>query len=106
MSDAVGLNSSTTTWETPSMKSLDEAVWQGWKAKGHAQDRRGRGTRIKALKLVSIIALLAIAALWSQLVSHEIMIRCVLVAVGGGMMFEALSKRQYGCRDLKAAHID
>jgi len=106
MSDAVELNRSTTTRGTPSLKPLDEAVWQGWKAKGRAQDRRGRGTRIKALQLVSIIALLAVAALWSQLVSHEIMIRCVLAAVGGGMMFEALSKRQYGCRDLKAVHID
>ncbi len=106
MSDAVGLNSSRTTRGTSSLKPLDEAVWQAWKAGGQAQDRRGGETRIKALKLVSIIALLAVAALWSQLVSYEIMIRCVLAAVGGGVMFEALSKRQYGRRDLKAAHID
>ena len=47
-----------------------------------------------ALKWGSIVALLAVAALWSQLASYEIVIRCVLAAAAG-MMFEAFNKRQY-----------
>lgn len=48
-----------------------------------------------ALKWGSIVALLAVAALWSQLASYEIVIRCVLAAAAVGMMFEAFNKRQY-----------
>ncbi len=50
MSDAVGVKKSTAMWESHPVKPLDEAVWEAWKAKGRAQDRRGRETRIKALK--------------------------------------------------------
>jgi hypothetical protein len=96
MSDAVGVKRPTATWEAPAVEPLDEAVWQAWKAKGRARDRQGRETRLKALKWGSIVALLAVAGLWSQLTSYEILIRCVLAAVAGGMMFEALNKRQYG----------
>jgi hypothetical protein len=77
------------------VKPLDEAVWQAWKAKGRARERQGRATRIKALKWGSIVALLAVAGLWSQLASYEILIRCVLAAAAVGMMFEAFNKRQY-----------
>ena len=95
MSDAVGLKRSTPAWESLPVKPLDEAVWQAWKAKGHARDRKGRETRIKALKWGSIVVLLAVAALWSQLTSYEILIRCILAAAEVGMMFEAFNKRRY-----------
>jgi uncharacterized protein DUF6804 len=95
MSDTVGLKGSTSTWETPASKPLDEAVWHAWKAKGRAEDRRDRESRIKALKWGSIVALLAIAGLWSQLTSYDIVIRCVLAAAAVGMMFEAFNKRQH-----------
>lgn len=95
MSNAVGLKRSTPAWESPPVKPLDEAVWQAWKAKGRARDRKGIETRIKALKWGSIVALLAVAALWSQLMSYEILIRCVLAAAAVGMMFEAFNKRRY-----------
>lgn len=95
MSDAVGVKRPTTTWEAPAVKPLDEAAWQAWKAKGRARDRQDRETRIKALKWGSIVTLLAVAGLWSQLASYEIVIRYVLAAVAGGMMFEAFNKRQY-----------
>jgi len=84
-----------TTWEAPAVKPLDEAVWQAWIAKGRARDRQARETRIKALKWGSIVALLALAGLWSQLTSYDIVIRCILAAAGVGMMFEAFNKRQY-----------
>jgi len=96
MSDAGGVKKSTPTWESPPVKPLDEAVWQAWKAKGRAQDRKGRETRVKALKWASIVALLAVFALWSQLVPpYETLVRCVLAAAAVGMMIEAFNKRQY-----------
>ena len=95
MSDAVGLKGSTNTLTTPASKPLDEAVWQAWKAKGRAQDKRGRETRIKALQWGSIVAFLAVAGIWSQVPSYDIVIRCVLAAGASGVMLEAFNKRQY-----------
>jgi hypothetical protein len=95
MSKALAVKKSTTAWESPPVKPLDEAVWQAWKAKGRAQEMQGRESRIKALKWGSIVAFLAVAGLWSQLAPHEIVIRCVLAAAAVGMMFEAFRKRQY-----------
>ena len=95
MSDAVGLKGPTNTLTTPASKPLDEAVWQAWKAKGRAQDKRGRETRIKALKWGSIVAFLAVAGIWSQVPSYDIVIRCVLAAGAIGVMLEAFNKRQY-----------
>ncbi|HUN81916.1 MAG TPA: DUF6804 family protein [Phycisphaerae bacterium] len=95
MSKAVAVKESTTAWESPPVKPLDEAVWQAWKAKGLAQDREDRETRIRALKWVSIVSLLSVAALWSQLTSYEIVIRCVLASAAIGMMLETFNKRRY-----------
>ncbi len=95
MSDPVGLKGSTNTSTTPASKPLDEAVWQAWKVKGRAQDNRGREARIKALKWGSIVALLTVAGIWSQVPSYDIVIRCVLAAGAIGVMFEAFNKRQY-----------
>ena len=103
MSDAVGVKRPTITWETPAVKPLDEAVWQAWIAKGRARDSKGRETRMKVLKWGSIVALLAVAALWSQVVSYEILIRFVLAAAAVGMMFEAFNKRQYALLAVFAA---
>lgn len=95
MSDAAELKRSTPAWESPPVKPLDEAVWQAWKAKGRDRDRKDREIRVTALKWCSIVALLAVAALWSQLTPYEIVIRCVLAAAAAGMMFEAFSKRRH-----------
>jgi 4-hydroxybenzoate polyprenyltransferase len=96
MAKAVAVKKSTTAWESPPVKLLDEAVWQAWKAKARDRDRKGRETRIKVLKGASIVALLAVAALWSQLTRYEIVIRCVLASAAAAMMFETFNKRQYG----------
>ena len=96
MSDAVGVKRPATTWEAPAVKPLDEAAWQAWIARGRARDRQGRETRMKALKWASIVVLLAVAGLWSQLASYDIVIRCVLAVAAAGMMLEAFHKRQYG----------
>ena len=101
MSDAVERPAA--TWEAPAVKSLDEAVWQAWKAKGRARDRQARETRIKALKWASIVALLAVFALWSQLAPYETLVRCLLAAAAVGMMFETFNKRQYALGAVFAA---
>jgi len=93
MSDAVKRPAA--TWEAPAVKPLDAAVWEAWKAKGRARDRQARETRMKALKWGSIVALLVVAGLWSQIASYEIVIRCALTAAAVGMMFETFNKRQY-----------
>ena len=95
MSDAVGLKRSTTTWEMPSVKPLDEAVWEAWKAKGRARDRQARERRMKALTWGSIVALIVVAGLWSQLAPYEALVRFVLAAGATAMMFDAFNKRQY-----------
>jgi hypothetical protein len=95
MSDAVGQKQVTPAWESPAVKPLDEAIWQAWKAKGRAQDRQRRETSIRALKWGSIVALVVVAVLWSQLTSYGIWIGCVLAAASVGMMVEAFKKRQY-----------
>ncbi len=121
MSDAVGVKRPATPWEAPAVKALDEAVWQAWIVKGRARDRQGRETLMNALKWGSIVALLAVAGLGSQLTSsYDIAIRCVLAAAAVGVMFEIFHKRQralviasaipvvpsLASRDPKAAHID
>jgi hypothetical protein len=95
MSDAVRVKKPAAKWEAPAVKPLDEAVWKAWIARGRARDRQDRETGIKALKWGSIVALLAVAGLWSQLMSYDTVIRCVLAAAAVGMMFETFSKRQY-----------
>ena len=103
MSDVVAVKGPPPPWEAPAVQPLDEAVWEAWKAKGRARERQGRETRIKALKWGSIVAFLILAALWSQLASYEIVIRCVLVALAFGMMFEGFNQRQYALGAVFAA---
>ena len=51
----------------PAAKPLDEAVWQAWTAKGRALDRRSDAAIVNAVKVVSIVGLLAAAWLSSDL---------------------------------------
>ena len=103
MSGAVGVKKPATTWEPPAVEPLDEAIWQAWKAKARASDRRGRETRIKALKWGSIAALLAVAGLWSELTPYDVVILFVLAAAAVAMIFEAFNKRQYALGAVFAA---
>ncbi len=105
MSDAVEVKKPATAWEAPAVKPLDEAVWQAWIAKGRARDRQSRETRTKVLMWGSIVALLAIAWLWSQLASYDTLIRFVVAAAAIGMMFDAFNKRQYALVAVFAALV-
>ena len=66
MSTSVELQGSPERWEPAPTKPLDEAVWQAWVLKNRTQERRRSAARMKALKWVSIVGLVAAAGLWSQ----------------------------------------
>src|SRR5690349_3842066 len=66
MSTLVELQASRGVWQLPASKPLDEAVWQAWIKKGRARDRRSNLAHTKALKVISIAALLAAAAAGSD----------------------------------------
>ena len=82
-------------WAPPAAKPLDEAVWQAWVAKGRAQDRRGRATRIRAVKLASIAGLLGMAGLWSHVAPFGVAVRVLLSAGAMVVMFQAFRARYY-----------
>jgi len=58
MSTAVELLTPQKVWTPPVVKSLDEAVWEAWLAKGHEQDQRRSATFMKGVKWVSIAGIL------------------------------------------------
>lgn len=75
-------------------KPLDEARWQAWMAKGRAHDVRVRGRAISAVKWVLIAALIAFAALWSQLARHEVILTSVILLGGVLVTGHATSQRE------------
>jgi hypothetical protein len=76
-------------------KPLDEAVWQAWAEKGRAQDRRGSAARVKLVKVVSSVALLAAAALWSHLTPYAVVVRFIVTAGALAVMLDAFRARHY-----------
>jgi hypothetical protein len=95
MSTSVELRESRTVWAAPLSKPLDEAVWQAWAEKGRAQDRRGSAARVKVVKMVSITALLAAAALWSHLTPYAVVVRFIVAAGALAVMLDAFRARHY-----------
>ncbi len=95
MSTLVGLPESRSGWEPPLSGPLDEAVWQTWMEKGREQDNRSSAARVKAVKWVSIAALLAAAGLWSYLTPYDIVVRFVVAAGASVLMFQAFHTRHY-----------
>ena len=95
MSALVELQGSPDVWEPPVVKPLDEAVWQAWVAKGRAQERRSSAAHMKAVKWVSIAALLVAAGLWSDLTPYEVVVRFIVAAGAMIVMFQAFHARHY-----------
>jgi hypothetical protein len=95
MSTSVELLGPQEAWVPPATKPLDEAVWQAWVGKGHAQDRRISVGRITAVKWASIAALLATAGLWSHLAPFQVVVRLVVTAGAVVVMFQAIQARHY-----------
>jgi hypothetical protein len=78
MSTLVGLQESRSGWGRPLAKPLDEALWQAWVAKGHAQDRRSSAARVKAVKWVSVAALLLTALFWRSAANYQLLLDFVV----------------------------
>jgi len=95
MSTSVELPGLRHAWAPPAAKPLDEAVWQAWVAKGHAQNRRSSAARTKVVKWFSIAGLLAAASLWSHLAPYEVVVRFIVAAGALVVMFQAFHARHY-----------
>lgn len=95
MCSSVELPGPREAWAPPAVKPLDEAVWQKWVAQGRAQDFRGSNARAKAVKWVSIAALLAAVGLWSHLTPYDVVVRFIVAAGAIAAMLPALHARQY-----------
>jgi uncharacterized membrane protein YoaK (UPF0700 family) len=86
-------------------KPLDEAAWQAWGAKGRAQDKRDSAAHMKAVKWVSIAALLVAAGLWSQIMPYEVVVRFIVTAGAIVVMFQALQARHYAVASVFGALV-
>jgi Family of unknown function (DUF6804) len=81
--------------EAPRSRPLDEARWQAWLDKGRAQDRCDSAARMKAVKWVSLVALLAVAGLWSHLTPYDVVARFIVAAGAIVVMFHAIHAGHY-----------
>ncbi len=79
----------------PLATPLDEGVWKAWVAKGRAQDLRSSNTRVKAVKLLSIVALAAVALLSSHVTPYDVVVRFIVAAGAVVVMFQAFQTRRY-----------
>lgn len=82
-------------WQPPETKPLDEAMWQAWILKGRERDRRAEIARAKAVEWISILALLAVAGLWSRIAPYGVAVRFIVAAGAIAAMFRAVLVRQY-----------
>lgn len=80
---------------SPIANPLDEAVWQAWVLKGCKQETKSAAARIKAVKWVSIVGLLAVAGLWSYVTPYEVVIEFIVAAGATALMLQALHARHY-----------
>ncbi|MFN0171876.1 MAG: DUF6804 family protein [Bryobacteraceae bacterium] len=95
MSTLVGSRESPSEQQLPLVKPLDEARWHAWTAKGRALERRSSAARVRAVKLILVGGLLAVAGLWSQFAAYEVVVR-FLVAWGAiFVMFQSFRARRY-----------
>ena len=95
MSTSVGVQELREVLAPPPSTPLDETAWQAWVVKGRAQDRRDGAARQKAVKWLSITALVVVAALWSRLAPYDVVVRFILAAGAFAVMFHALHTRHY-----------
>ena len=84
-----------TGWEVPLTRPLDQAVWQARVAKGRAQDQRSSAVRLQAVKWAAIAVLLAAAGLGAFLLPYEAVIRFLVAAGSGVVMWQAIHTRRY-----------
>lgn len=95
MSTLAQLQQPSARWDMPMTKPLDEAVWQAWVMKGKARDTQSNAARTRALKLVVVAALLVAAALGSDFVPFQAVVRFVVTAGAVVVMFQAIHERHF-----------
>jgi cell division septal protein FtsQ len=61
-------------------KPLDETVWQAWLAKNRTEDRRRTAVRMKIVKIITFLLLLALIFIW-QIRSSSRIADLLLVSV-------------------------
>ena len=79
----------------PPTKPLSEAAWQAWLAKNRAQELRRSATRVKTVKWVSLVTLVAAALFGSHLESYGVPVRFVLTLGAIVVMLDAFKLRDY-----------
>lgn len=79
----------------PLTKPLDEAAWQAWLARNRAQALRRSATRIKTVKWVSVVVLVAATVFGSELASYGVIVRFVLTLAAIVVMSDAVHFRYY-----------
>ncbi len=95
MSTTVELLAPAEALAPPATQPLDEAVWQIWVAKGHAEDRHARATFVKGVKWVTIAGLFTAAGFGPHLGLFDVVIRFIVAAGALVVMFQALQARNY-----------
>ena len=91
-------------WEPPPWNRLDEAVWQAWREKGRARDRRNSAARMVAVKWASLAGLVVVAALgWSHLGPYGVAARFLVAAGAIAVMLQAIHDGRYGLAALLGA---
>src|SRR5581483_513728 len=75
--------------------AFDEAAWQAWLTKGRLQHERSARTRLEALKIVSILGLLAAAAFWPYVAPYEVALRFAVALAAVSLLLHAARSRRY-----------
>ena len=94
MPTVVGLQDPIRGSKSPT-KPLNEAVWQAWLAKNRAQELRRSATRVKTVKWVSVVTLVAGVLFGSYLGSYGVPVRFVLTLGAIVVMLDAFKLRDY-----------
>jgi len=79
----------------PPSTALDDAAWQVWLTKGRLNDERSARNRLEAVKVVSILGLLAAAVFWPYVASYEGVLRCAATVAAGFFMLHAVRLRHH-----------
>jgi len=95
MSTSVVLQEFQATVQPSAASPLDEAVWKEWLAKGHAREQRNSARRFNLLKLVSIVVLLATAAVGPDLAQVDIVVRFIVAVSAVALMLQVFGARNY-----------
>ena len=90
-------------WTPPESTPLDEARWQAWVAKGRTADERAKDSRLRALKWIATVGLLATAVLWSRAEPYEVVVRFIVAAGAIAVMLQTLRSGRYAFAAVFAA---